>query len=437
MDEQVGAVHEVAPEVGPTSGGKRGVARVVVGVVAAAAVVAGGAVVVSQRGGEDATGRERLVDLQAFVGEHSSYSYTIDAAQTAASAAAGPGSSSTTRTHSEVEVTADDEWHVTVDGGDWATELLRISDDAWERYADSVDGLDAEQWAAFDGATVDQIIAEMTDAAGMLGLDPEEDLGWTAEEADAMEAIAEALAFTSSPAGTVEVIAAAVDAEVVRSDDEGSTLRLTPKAPEGGTTDDGAESPATLTVEVDLDIDGIPSALRMVSRAGSMSADVAVRFTDWDLDAPLAPPGADAVDATPFIDEDGVAAYRGSKVYVPSELPEGWEFYAVGLISVEDSFEGCEQLMIGYGPALDEGTDPMLMGTEEYLDIYVMDIDCALENDPTPFQESADGRLTRYGDSEIRIGDAMVQLDSSLGGDALDAVIASLVETDPQALIAG
>jgi hypothetical protein len=71
----------------------------------------------------------------------------------------------------------------------------------------------------------------------------------------------------------------------------------------------------------------------------------------------------------------------------------------------------------------------------DYVWLYERPLDCALASDSTPFEPGGPGGLPSrpaewFGSVEVQVGDTAVAIDSTFGGDELDALAATLVPVD-------
>ena len=80
-------------------------------------------------------------------------------------------------------------------------------------------------------------------------------------------------------------------------------------------------------------------------------------------------------------------------------------------------------------------------GENDYFSILLRPVDCALDEDPTPFQPGGPGGFPSRpdpdlpGQDEVLVGDTAVAVDSSFPSAEQDALIASLAPADVEVLI--
>jgi hypothetical protein len=395
-------------------------AFVAAGVVAIVGVLATVAFVMVGSG--ERTADDRLAAAQRFLAEARSYTYEAGATDVMGVPGDRPGSVTTTRTHSVVEVAGADRWRALTDHGDFADETVRFGDRAWFRSAEGIDRLEHQLWV--EGAA-DVLTWSDAELEEMLN-DPEE---WGFGPVDMYF---ERFAYGADPAVTVELITQATEPELLASDAAGVTLGLRPAAPEG--MDDGE---VEVRLELDLDTDDVPTALRIDATADDLASEVEIRFTGWDVPVEIVEPPAESVDPTPWVDEDAVRGYAGSTVLAPAVLPAGWELAILDVYPAEETFESCEQLNLYYTPVpADPGSD-MAWEEEDYFDLNTLPAECAVDVDDTPFEDQPVGPASRYDGAELRVGDTVIQIDTSLTGAERDAAVASLAPVDLEALLAG
>ena len=392
---------------------------VLVGCLVVVACAVGAVAVLA--GSPGPTPEDRFAAARAFLASATGYTYEVAATDVLGMPGDGPGSTTTMRTSSSVEVVGPDRWRVVADYGDFADETIRIDGDVWYRDADAVDDLGAELWAA---GSVDELVLSDEELAEVLE-DPEE---WGLGPVDAFFAT---ISYGSDPATTVELITGATAAELVAEDAAGVTLALRPELPAD------VERDVDVRLELDLGTDDVPTALRIDASADDASSAVEIRFTGWDVEVAITEPPADMIDPTPWVDEDAVRGYADSAILAPTVLPAGWELSIVEVYSEHEALEGCAQLSLYYEPVpADPADDDAWDMNGDYLDLYTLPADCALDYDDTPFTDQPEGPPSRFRGAELLFGDTVIQLDTTLTGDDLDAAVASLAPVDVEALLA-
>jgi hypothetical protein len=233
------------------------------------------------------------------------------------------------------------------------------------------------------------------------------------------------------PPGFVRGIADMSDPEVASEDDASVTLVAELTAPADIEVAWGEPLPSgrvTLTVG----LDGAPESLDLLVAAGGDSIEVEIDFADWNTPVEITRPADDEVDPTPWLDEESVAAVPGIQLLRPTALPEGWELISVLAYAAGDSPEACDQVELYWSPPLTAGAMEEEV-PDDYFDVYLLPVDCALASDPTPFDVGPyaplASRQTDYG-TEVLVGDTVVQIQTSLVGRGLASVVVSLAPTD-------
>jgi hypothetical protein len=186
--------------------------------------------------------------------------------------------------------------------------------------------------------------------------------------------------------------------------------------------------------EIILDAGYLPRALRLTVAGESTTHVDEISFTGWGDEITVDMPEGE-IDETPWIDEDGLAEALpavGTAV-APTEVPDGLVLNDLYPIPEDEAIEGCVEIGMSYSPPLDDvdAQDDFFDG-EDYLDVYLLPLDCALAYDDTPFAAGDYGpALVRDVDGllEVQVGDTVVQLDTTYEDD-LPAMVASLQPFD-------
>lgn len=422
----------------------------VLGAVAAVAV-AGAAVgvTVAMSSSEPRTADEALAGAHAFLADTPSFRYQADLSETYGSPTDdGPGSFSSHRTVVQGDVASGTEWRVTSDSGDWADETIRVGETVWTRSAESSAGLDDETWMEFpfDGPG-ERGFAELPFSPG--GYLPTMGDGLEDFEGEPYFAVQ---GMSQDPASTVDLIRGAVATEVLARPAGGVTLRLDPDL-----GDDGS-APESFSIELDLDADDVPTALRISAELDEEEIAGEITFRDWGADIAVSPPAAEDVDATPWIDEEALLAYTASGVYAPTYLPEGWSITGLEAYGEDESLTGCEELNLSYGTPMElpEGLGEVMdgMGSGEELpfdemeawmesftfsgvQLSLVDAACGAgsETDEGLFG-SVDIPGMDHQRSEVQLGDTLVWVDAmNVDPAELDAIVASLQPADLISLV--
>jgi hypothetical protein len=105
-----------------------------------------------------------------------------------------------------------------------------------------------------------------------------------------------------------------------------------------------------MTLRMTVHRSGEIRSLVQVTRDGRAgTSTVTLRFTDWGTNVAVAPPPADQVDPTPAIDEEGIAAFTESALYMPKTLPKGWKLVRAVVLAEGETVEGCAQVELEFG----------------------------------------------------------------------------------------
>ena len=188
------------------------------------------------------------------------------------------------------------------------------------------------------------------------------------------------------------------------------------------------------SVELTVELEGgrLMRAEMRVSSPGTVY-EVEVDYTDHgevETNDVVAPPSSE-IDATPWADEERLAAFAETDLVAPT-APAGLVLVGAHVLSAPATVEGCPQVQLDYGSAPDsEATG------DRFLTVFVLSKPCANGADPSPFEETLGGFPSRRGGYEVLVGSTVVQLAPS---DALvaelDAIAATLAPTTADALLA-
>ena len=197
-------------------------------------------------------------------------------------------------------------------------------------------------------------------------------------------------------------------------------------------------------IEVDLGTDDLPTALRLRVESRGNSAALDVTFSDWNTPIEIVVPGDDEVDATPWVEEEELEALPFAPV-LPTAVPDGWPAMLVEVMPAQDYYdegapEDCQLFEIDYDePVADDANDEAFEDAG-YVWFYETTLDCAMAVDPTPFAPGGPAglpsRTGSFGTLEVLVGETAIEVDSTLEGAELDAVVASLAPTDVDAVVA-
>ena len=472
---------------------------VVLGVVVVAAV---GGAALATRGGDEPDADALLERASALVEDVEGFRIDVTSEERSTTGdAGGAGSESTFRTVTTGVVSGED-WRMTTDASEWADESVAVDDVVYVRSARDVEGLATEPWVTYPEPpplTTDDLV----EMAGFVLAPPEvlgDDLAaampggdflledmLASERAMAGTSLAASVylggvgggagapgmafggtaapiaaapgdmpAVVSDPRGYARAIAELEDAQVVSGTGPagGPTIRATRTAPAdlAEAADSAGIAVPDGLVEVDLDAGGRPATIRVTVEGEGAARRDEVRFADWGAVAPVGVPDGE-VDATPWVDEEAVAAVRQDITPVwPTAVPEGMALTAIYAIGPDEAAEWgqpCGELDLLYGPPLD---DPLDQPLDESLDappdptamgpvlvLALVPQACASAIDPTPFAPAGYGDVPvrTTGDGlQVLVGDTVVRLDVSPAEEELAALVPSFQPFDLDAELA-
>lgn len=467
--------YEVAPPL-PAAPKRRRRAPLFVAMAAFVVVAVGvGFVVLS---GDERDPDEALAAAQEAVADATSFRMTFDGEMVMVLGDETAGSDTTSRFSGEGESTGE-RWHVVSNDGYGAYETILDGDVSYDRFADSPEELADESWSKLDDATYTR--EEILEELEVLAEEDEEDdfmpenygdileVGIAASlylgDADGSVALASmtgasgaSSGFVGDPGGFLHAIQEIADPVVADESGDTLTLATTVTAPEDMVEAYGAPLPDG-RIELDLDGDDMPTALRLAVDKGENSLDIEIRFSDWDAPIEIALPSDDEIDDEEdwededfefSFDEESVReAAAEVAVVAPTAIPDGWELSRFESTTPDmaldtegdESLEDCAVVEIDWDQLLPDDASEEDWEAAGYLYIWLVTADCALRADDTPFTPGGPGGLPSRENSyfellEVQVGDTVVQIDTSLEGAELDAVLASLAPADLEALIA-
>lgn len=254
--------------------------------------------------------------------------------------------------------------------------------------------------------------------------------------------------FAGAPIGFVEAIAELGVPAAVDEANGVTVLVATLRAPDDLVEAFGHPIPEG-TVQLEVGPDHRPTALRVRIERERVWSQTEVAFTDWNEPVDIPVPSGDEVDATPWLNEEGLRELTGLTLVAPTALPEGW---GLAVSSTDDSgaiepgLDECMGLQLDwYAPIPEDVLDDLDDGStyeNDYFSTLLTPVDCALDEDPTPFQPGGPGGLPSRtdpnlaGQVEVLMGDTTVAVDSSFPVAERDAIIATLAPVDVETLIA-
>jgi hypothetical protein len=412
----------------------------VVGAVAVVAVITAAVLVAGS--GDDAPSAaetlDRAQDAMLDAGTFRLHSTASDRSTVGESG--GGGSDTTYRVVTEADVAGAD-WRAHADEGDWLDEVVAIDGDVYTRSEADEEALADEPWAVIpsvpmrDDEIGDFLFADLTpeDTDLVVSTLGSLYLGDFSESAD--------LASTSVvplPTGLVEAFGDLTDVEIVERDTGEVRLRGVRRVPDEIADNVDVALPDAV-FEIVLDADYLPKALRLTVEGEDSTHVNEISFTDWGADITVDVPEGE-IDETPWIDEEALAEVGttlGTTVG-PTVVPDELVLNELYVLPEEESPEGCDQIGMSYGPPLDdEDAQEEWMASPDYLDLYLIPLDCALDFDDTPFAAGDYGpALVREVDGllEVQVDDTVVQFDTTYEDD-LPAMVASLQPFDLDAEI--
>lgn len=418
-------------------------------------------------GGDEPTAEERLERARAVISDAGSFrlSSTIEE-ESVTGEVGGAGSQSSYRTTIAGEMARDD-FRVTSDVGDWADEVVSVAGEVYTRSATGLDSLADEPWviipadqrvgsgpALGGGALTEEFLA-------FSGLDMDAD-GQVDADVAADEALLESLVVptlarydvwglgappgsggspVALPSAFAEAFGTFDDAEVAASSAGTTTIRAVRPAPAALSSLVDIPLPDG-RFEVVLDGDDLPTALRLDVTGDTATYREEVSFSDWGADITVDVPEGE-VDDTPWVDEDEVAAVRTTvDALAPTALPDGLELAGIDALSADDAeLTGagpCGQLYLTFAPPLtSDATADEWFSSPDYLDVYLLPVDCARTFDDTPFEPGGLGDVPSRdscGLTEVLVGRTVVQFDTTYVVD--EALVASIRPFDLDAELA-
>lgn len=410
-------------------------------------VLAVGGAVLLVRWGDDPDADETLAAVQAAVDETSSFRFTFDGEARSRTGDEEAGTDTTERFSGSGEWSGS-RWHVFVDSGFGAYESVIDGTTSYDRSAEDAEALGEELWVSYEYAPLSR--EDLVDELSVRGDDAE--LGAGEGFADDMAiAVAESLFFGGTgasmglnsglmvdPAGFLGAISDMAEPTIASGEGGVTTLAITITAADEFVEAFGAPIPDG-HVELAVGPDDLPVALRFEASEGQSSTRTEIRFSDWNepIEVPL--PAEDQIDATPELDEEGLRATSVALVW-PTTPPEGWELSVWTSDELgEEDLGGCEEIGLEWYEVLPPDASEEEWTDAGYLSLSLRAADCALEEDPTPFEPGIAGLPVRNGDIgllEVQVGQTVVGVDTNLGEAELEPILASLTPVDAETLIA-
>jgi hypothetical protein len=306
---------------------------------------------------------------------------------------------------------------LTVVGGETIDEERRVGDVVYTRFGGVVGEADELLWTELDAET-GTAVGSLVDVAAAGGPGGTEGLTGTDVAGEALTEI-----LLTDPGQLVDLDA--IDA---------TETRLEPAVPEpiAEALDELGVDDPELELTVVVEEKQLVAAEMEVSSPGSQ-LDIEVEYRDHgevDPDEVVAP-AADEIDPTPWVDEQGLAAFDDTELVVPAAAPTGLALLGAHVLPAGMTLEGCPQVALDYDAP--PGEEP----GDRFVTIFLLSKACATSFDPTPFDQVLGGHPSRFDGYEVLVGNTVVQLATSeamLG--ELDALAASLQPTTADALVA-
>ncbi len=226
------------------------------------------------------------------------------------------------------------------------------------------------------------------------------------------------------------------DPTLVRDDGSVVTVGFEVRAP--GDIEEAYGSPIPEGhVELDLDPDGVPLAMRLSVRDGDNGADTAIRFKDWNEPISINAPARDSIDPSSPVDDYNPRSIDGIVPVRPTAMPDDWQLVSVA----RDRYLGleCDVLSLRWTSAAEAAVDQ----DGQHLLMLLAPAACAMA-DPTEFEVGGfgdlPGRRLHTPDSagqhvQVLVGDTVVNVTTSLGEEQLVDVLASLAPVDIDTLL--
>jgi hypothetical protein len=352
----------------------------------------------------------------------------------------GGGREYSHRVVTEAEVAGAD-WRARSDEGDWLNEVVAVDGDLYVRSdADEAMLADATWELTPDTSMSDDELDEFLfeDVA------PEDEefvistlgtlyLGGFSESAGVASSTG-----VPMPTGLAEAIGDLTEVEIVSIAGGEVRLRGVRHPPDHLTPGFPVLAPDGV-FEIVLGRDYLPKALRLTVDGLRARHVNEISFADWGADITVDVPDGE-IDETPWIEEEALAEAAdglGPTVW-PTVVPDGLVVTDMYAYVEDESLEGCDEIDLAYGPPPDdEEAFDEWMESDDYLDVLLMPLDCALDYDDTPFAAGAFGpALVREVDGllEVQVDTTVVQFDTTYE-DELPAMVASLQPFDLDAEI--
>jgi hypothetical protein len=432
---------------------RRSSASRAVAVTVAVAMVLGGVVLATRAGGgADATAT--LTAAKSAFTDDVTYRFSFATVEElSAGEPDGAGVDTVTRTVTTGRVAAPDRWSVSTDkGAGWTEETIRTGGTLYRRSLDEHDPSNDGRWVEAPASDIGELRAEdlVYELAWLDTQDPESgselgeaDRAWRASMRSSARlgivATGHALDSAVDPARLTRLVREADDAEIIEQRADGTTLRAT--VPPPAALAEAIKDPLPdAEVEIDLDADDRPLAVRVELAENGATLRVDLRFSDWGTPILVDAPADDAIDHTPSVDEEVLRTVDPGLLLVPTAVPEGLKLRSATVTSGTD---GCSIVTLEYWPVTDRNlTQAELderLSESNYLWLNTHLQSCAGSlgvGIDKSFDETLGGHPARRDWGwEVAVGSAVVALDSNLEAPVMEAIAASLRPVDADTLI--
>ena len=354
-------------------------------------------------GNEAASPAEDLARLQAFVEEARTARFTSDEHTLESSGEGDVGSDYSSRSKVVGALQVPDRSQWTVDTGEGAFEGIVVPGAVYFREAATVVELADEQW------TYEEVPADAQAPVGGEMMMMAAGVGTAFGATDLVDMLAATRAPQRVDDRTIE---AEVDVRRMPGFDPEQyvhpetderlplpevTIRLT-------SGPDHRLERMVVRVEEELD----PSAWGEPDEPGlptSFTATSDTRFTDWGAPQSITAPAAAAVDPTPYVDEDGLGAFRTMPLFGLRTLPGGFELLMAEVFTApedaDDESGDCPEVDLSYGnPGEHDAAEAAAMESGDWDAAPPPSIEVEL----TPADCDYWGALTEDDSEPIRVG---------------------------------
>jgi hypothetical protein len=426
-------------------GGGRG--RLIVTAVVVGGLLAGGLAFIASRGDDVDPDRALAAAQDVAQGSGSFRFELLQVSRVEVGEAGGAGSDTTTRSVTTGAVAGPDTWKITEDLGMLYAdepeiyETIRVGDTAYTDNSFPMGDVPGPSWVTFPADGMDVTPEELAQMYEDLQHEQESYGEMPEDDAFKLDLVlgAYSLGVDALPTDITRLVTDATEPAVEERLSDGGIVLRTRLAPvaELAEVADVPIPPVDLMLE--LDEDDRPVLARFTTAAGSATADVEVRFSDWGADIVVEPPVDGDIDHTPWIQEEALSQAGQTLMLAPSALPPGMGLTDASVWEGDPEFGECPSVNLTYSPEeeaalmdpeADLSTDELSAAYEEldYLYINVSSLSCQQELVDAPFDQQLGGLPARAEEGywEVQVGDAVVYVDSTFGDDLIGPLVASL-----------